>query len=75
MAQIVKVPIKTFSDGETWLLLEPILGKRVVMRAHHIDIKNNVEDYDSHHGPEAHAKESVKCKAKSWDISDKIVNI
>ena len=34
----------------------------------------NVQDYDGHHGPEANAKESVKCKARSWDISSKIIS-
>lgn len=75
MAQIVKVPVKIFPDGEKWLLLDSVLGKKVILRAHEIDIKKNVQDYDDHHGPEAHAKESVKCKSKSYDISDKITSI
>lgn len=75
MGNIIKVPIKIFDDGEKWLLLDNILGKRVVLRAHEIDIKENIEDYDKHHCPEAHAKGSVKCKAKTFDISDKIEEI
>ncbi len=69
----VKVPVKTFPDGEKWLLLDSVLGKRVVMRAHHIEIKGNVQDYDGHHGPEANAKESVKCRARGWDISGLVI--
>ncbi len=67
MPDSITIPTKTFPDGEVWLLLEPILGKRVVLRAHEIDVKNAV-DYDSHHCPEAHAKGSVKCKSKIWAV-------
>ena len=56
MASIVKVPIKYFPDGEPWLLLESVLSKRVIFRAHEIDIKGNVKDFDPHHCMEAHAK-------------------
>ncbi|MBI2523493.1 hypothetical protein HYW19_03815 [Candidatus Woesearchaeota archaeon] len=73
MASILKVPIKYFQDGEPWLLLDSVLSKRVIFRAHEIDIKGSVKDFDPHHCMEAHARGSVKCKAKSWDISDKIV--
>jgi len=75
MAQFVKVPIKEFSDGTKWLLLDAVLGNRVIVRAHHIDLKQNIPDYDGHHGPEAHTKESVKCKSKVYDISDKITSL
>ena len=74
MPQIIKIPVKVFPDGEKWFLLDSVLGKRVILRAHEIDLKQNVHDYDSHRCPEAHAKESVKCKSKSWDISDKITS-
>lgn len=73
MSSIVKIPIKFFSDGEPWLLLESVLGKRVIFRAHQIQMKGRVQDFDPHHCDEAHARDSVKCKAKSWDISDKIM--
>jgi hypothetical protein len=71
MATVIRVPVKRFRDGRVWLLLEEVLGRRVVLRAHEIDLKRNVEDYDAHHGPEAHAKGSVKCcaKADAWDLS------
>ena len=75
MADIIKVPVKTFPDGEKWLLLDSALGKRVALRAHEITLKQNVQDYDGHHGPEVNAKESVKCKARSWDISNKVISI
>jgi len=74
MAKIIKIPVKIFPDGEHWLLLEPVLGRRVVLRAHEIQVKQNIPDYDSHHGPEVHAKGSVKCKARTWNISDSIVS-
>ncbi len=74
MTKVVRVPLKVFPDGSKWLLLEAVLGKRVVLRAHEIDIKKNVQDYDTHHCPEAHAKSSVKCTAKGdIDIQDKIM--
>jgi hypothetical protein len=74
-AQVISIPVKTFSDGETWLLLDSVLGKRVTIRAHEIKVKNGVEDYDKHHNSEADAKESVKCKSRSWSIADKITSI
>lgn len=72
MAKIIHIPVKVFPDGEQWLMLDSILGKRVVMRAHEINLKQAI-DYDTHHCPEAHARGSVKCRAKSWDISERIV--
>ena len=42
MADIIKVPVKTFPDGEKWLLLDSVLGKRVTLRAHEITLKQNV---------------------------------
>ena len=72
--RIVKIPIKEFPDGQVWLLLDTVLGKRVILRAHDISVKKNVMDYDTHHCPEAHAAGSVKCRAKAWDISKDIVS-
>ena len=75
MAKVVQVPIKIFPDGSKWLLLDSILGARVILRAHEIDMKQNVEDYDKHHCPVAHAKSSVKCKSKAYDITDKVLEL
>lgn len=75
MAEAIQVPVKTYSDGQKWLDLDSVLGKRVIVRAHEIDLKKNVQDYDGHHGPEAHAKGSVKCKSKAYEISDKILRL
>ncbi|MBI3051868.1 hypothetical protein HYY74_05420 [Candidatus Woesearchaeota archaeon] len=75
MAKIIPIPVKTFPDGSNWLILSDMLGKRVIIRAHEIDLKQNVQDYDAHHCPEAHAKSSVKCRPKGdIDITDKIQN-
>ncbi|MFA5724593.1 MAG: hypothetical protein WC979_10145 [Candidatus Pacearchaeota archaeon] len=73
MAQVIPIPIRTSKDGLKWLDLEPVLGKRVVLRAHEIDLKNNVLDYDSHHVLEAHAKGDVRIKSKCIEISEKIL--
>lgn len=75
MAEAIQVPVKTFPDGQKWLDLDSVLGRRVVLRAHEINLKKNVQDYDSHHCPEAHAKGSVKCKSKVYEITDKILKI
>ena len=75
MAEAIQIPVKTFPDGQKWLDLESVLGRRVILRAHEIDLKKNVEDYDKHHCPEAHAKRSVKCKSKTFSINDKILKI
>ena len=74
MAQAIQIPVKTTPDGEKWLDLESVLGRRVIVRAHEIDLKKNVLDYDGHHVLEAHAKRSVRCKAKGFEITDKILN-
>ena len=75
MAEAIQVPVKTYHDGEKWLDLEAVLGRRIVLRAHEIDLKKDVQDYDGHHVPEAHAKRSVKCKSKCIVIKDKILQI
>ena len=74
MAQAIQIPIRTSRDGLKWLDLEPVLGKRIVLRAHEIDLKQNVLDYDSHHVLEAHAKGDVRIKSKCIEITDKILN-
>lgn len=74
MAEAIQIPVKTYPDGKKWLDLDSVLGKRIILRAHEIDLKNNVQDYDKHHGPEAHAKGSVKCKSKCIEITDKIIS-
>lgn len=75
MAEAVQIPVKTFSDGQKWLDLESVLGRRVILRAHEIDVKMNIQDYDGHHVPEAHAKRSIKCKSKCFIIDDKILQV
>lgn len=74
MVEAVKVPVKTFPDGQKWLDIGSVLGKRVVLRAHEINLKKKlVLDYDKHRVPEAHAQRSVKCKSKGYEITDKII--
>jgi len=75
MAQVIQIPVKKMPDGEIWLNLEAVLGKRVILRAHKIDLKQNVRDYDGHRVPEAHAKSSVRCKPKGFKITDNIFDI
>lgn len=75
MAQAIQIPVKTYPDGQKWLDLDSVLGRRVVLRAHEIDLHQNVQDYDKHHVLEAHAKGGVKCKAKAYSIDDKILTI
>ncbi|MBI2124710.1 hypothetical protein HYT92_02860 [Candidatus Pacearchaeota archaeon] len=73
MVEAIQIPVKTYPDGKKWLNLDAVLGKRVILRAHEIDLKQDVEDYDKHHCPEAHAKGSIKCMAKAYEITDKII--
>ncbi|PIN90670.1 hypothetical protein COU57_02685 [Candidatus Pacearchaeota archaeon CG10_big_fil_rev_8_21_14_0_10_32_14] len=75
MAEVIRIPVHTYPDGQKWLDIDSVLGDRVIMRAHKIDLKQNVQDYDKHHSPEAHAKGSVKCKSKCIEITDKILKI
>ena len=51
MASVVKVPIKYFPDGEPWLLLDSVLSKRIIFRAHEIDMKGSVKDLHSYLSP------------------------
>ena len=75
MRQIIQVPVKIYPDGELGLDLEEALGRRVIIRAHEIQLKSNVLDYDGHHVPEAHAKRSIKCKSKMFNVRDKVVSL
>ena len=54
MQDIIKVPVKTFPDGEKWLLLDSILGRRVTLRAHEITLKENVAHIQSY-------KDCIRC--------------
>ena len=71
-AKYVEIPINIFK-GQSWLLLSSVLGRRVDIMAHRIDKVRKVEDFDSHTVDGTTAKDSVKCKAKSIDIHDKIL--
>ena len=60
---------ETKINGETWLLLNKVLGKKVVFRAYSINHKGRVKDPSDHRVEEAHAEGGVKCKSKCYDIS------
>jgi hypothetical protein len=62
------ITLKTITKGnEMWVLLSPVLGKRVTFRAHTIKKKKErVKDLDDHEADEANGKEHVKCKPRIW---------
>lgn len=64
----IKVPT-TKIDGETWLILHSVLGKKVVFRAADIRNKGQVKDPSDHRVFEAHAEGGVKCRSKQYDIT------
>ena len=72
---MIEIPIKKFSDGLYWLLLSSGLEtKGFIFRADSIEKdKKRLVDYDNHHCDQASATGSVKCRAKSYFIMDKVL--
>ena len=56
--------------GDTWLLLNKVLGKKIIFRAVSIKHKGRVKEPSDHRVDEAEAEGSVKCKSKYYDISN-----
>lgn len=72
----INIPVKKHSNGECWLLFDNVLGRRVIFRAHKIDKeKKQVLDFDGHHVDQATARDSIMCRSKTYDISDKVLNL
>ena len=55
-----------------WILLTPILGKKVTLRAVAIDKVRRTKDENDHRMDETVAEGSVKVKSRSFDTSDLI---
>ncbi len=72
----IKIPIKEFPDGSYWLLIGAGLETdSIIFRANKIiKNKNRPQDYDTHHCDQASAKGSIKCKPKSYFITDKLLS-
>ena len=71
---IKEVPTKNFQDGDEWLLLSRVLGRRVTFRADTIKkCKKRQKDFDDHECDEAYARSSVKCKSRVISVGDKIL--
>lgn len=57
-------------NGEKWLLLK-CLDRKILFRADSIEIKGKrVSDPSGHRMDEAIAEGSVKCKPRSWDLTN-----
>lgn len=65
----IQIPV-TRIDGETWVLLKKVLGKKVIIRAASIEHKGRKTEPSGHRVDEAHAEGGVKCRSKYWDISN-----
>lgn len=65
----MEVPV-TEIDGEKWLILKAVLGKKVVFRAAAIKHKGRVSEPSGHRVDQADAEGGVKCKSKYYDISN-----
>jgi len=71
----ISIPTKNFGKDENWLLLDVVLGKRVIFRADEINkCKKRPVDFDGHECDEASARSSVKCKGRDVLITNKIFN-
>lgn len=72
----IDIPVKKYPDGSFWLQLSNGLGtKGFIFRADSINKdKKRPQDYDTHHCDQASATGSVKCRAKSYFITDKLLN-
>jgi len=69
----IAIPIKNFGKNENWLLLNNVLGKRIIFRADSITKDGKrPKDFDGHECDQASALSSVKCKTKDIFINDKI---
>lgn len=67
---MIQVPT-TEIDGDIWLLLNQVLGKKIVFRAHSIEKrKERVKDPSDHRVDEAIAEGGVKCKSKHYALSN-----
>lgn len=74
MGESVSIPINRLSDGKIWLLIGSVLDQRVVLMADEMSKVHDCIDPDGH--GQAHsigASKSVKCRAKTYDISPRIL--